>query len=154
MLNTGVCDPSICNNLALRVDPTANNNKLILRACQLGDVELVRELLRDPRVNPADRNNACIEAACANGHVEIVEMLLQTYCVDATVNNHASLRSACLEGHAAVAKLLLDNYRGPTLALRQLLISVCRLGHVDVFRVILAHLNTRQELEEQHCKKD
>lgn len=64
------------------VDPAANNNAAVRRACALGHTEIVKALLADERVDPGAENQDCIVTSAGKGHLEIVKMLLKHPKVD------------------------------------------------------------------------
>lgn len=58
------------------VDPTANKNKAIGYASFAGNTEIVKLLLSDIRVNPIDNCNYALEIAVQTGKIEVVDLLL------------------------------------------------------------------------------
>lgn len=55
------------------MDPSSDNNRVI---CRLGDPEIIKLLLADPRIDPGCRNNKLLILASINGYSEIVNLLL------------------------------------------------------------------------------
>lgn len=60
-----------------RVDPSENNNSLIVLAAEVNNVDAIKLLMNDPRVNPADNNNAAAVMACNKRHGYVLEHLLK-----------------------------------------------------------------------------
>ena len=51
--------------------------KEFIKACKVGDFDIVKSLLFNENVNPADDNNLAIQLTSLNGHFNIVELLLR-----------------------------------------------------------------------------
>jgi len=59
-----------------RVNPTANNNYALHRACINGHTEAVKLLLEDGRIDPTANNNYPIRIVSSKGYTEIFKLLL------------------------------------------------------------------------------
>jgi hypothetical protein len=70
-----------------RVDPSVQNNQLIINAAQTGKSKIAKLLLADPRVNPADQNNQAIIKAAIWSHMEIVKLLLEDERIDQSIRH-------------------------------------------------------------------
>lgn len=53
------------------------SKELFYSACHYGNLDVVKELLKDKRINPAEDNNDGLYASAINGHKDIVSLLLQ-----------------------------------------------------------------------------
>ena len=81
-------------------------------ACEVGNVESVKEMLKDSRVNPGaqynrDKIQSFFHVACQVGNVEVVKLLLNDSRVDPGADNNYAIRMAALKGDVEVVKLLL-----------------------------------------------
>ena len=87
-----------------------NDDSILMRACQVGDVESVRYLL-------------------AHG----ADLSFESH-----YSGHNALSLACLHGHESVVKLLLEQGVDPNLPRGQLpLVMACRSGHVKIVELLL-----------------
>lgn len=85
----------------------------LMEACQTGDLERVREILRDGTIDVQyDENRALIEAA-NSGHLHIIRYLLTSPDLKRHADIHAksnmALRYACYSGHLHVVRYLLTS---------------------------------------------
>lgn len=98
------------------------NNAAIQRACENGEVDLVKLLLAGPQVDPAantkdgkryghDERNFCIRRAARNGHIEVVKLLLADNRVDPTYRQNWALAAALSNQDVKMVKLLLSDKR-------------------------------------------
>ena len=96
------------------------NNAAIQRACESGDIELVKLLLSKPQVNPAantqdgkrygqDDAQFCIRRAAKNGHLEVVKLLMKDNRVDPSYRENFSLAAALANQDVKMVKLLLTD---------------------------------------------
>ncbi|PRP80658.1 putative ankyrin [Planoprotostelium fungivorum] len=97
--------------LSDRVDPSADDNKIIIEAASLGYTEMVRLLLADPRVDPSAQDNEAFKLAVIRGHIEIVRVLLSDPRVDPSAEDNDAIRSAAQYGHVEIMRLLLSDDR-------------------------------------------
>ncbi|KAI9322085.1 hypothetical protein BDR26DRAFT_883227, partial [Obelidium mucronatum] len=58
------------------VDPSADDNKLVIFASPKGLVKIVDILMRDPRVDPSAQGNSALLLAMGAGHYDVAERLL------------------------------------------------------------------------------
>lgn len=85
-------------------------------ACQHGQIEIVRELLKDNRIDPAARDNAAIKEACRKGYTEVIRELLKDERVDPSAEHNLSLVYAYRQNHGEILQLLLNH---PKVALEE-----------------------------------
>ncbi|MDB4769500.1 ankyrin repeat domain-containing protein [bacterium] len=120
-----------CDSIALLkysgIDPSYNNNELLMRACENGNVKFVEYLLKDDRVDPADQDSFCFAVACStDAHIDVVKKLLEDGRADPSGSNNAAL-CACAFAHSdlsfdiedsqkygEIAKLLINNGVDPS----------------------------------------
>lgn len=108
-------------------------NEKLVRACESGDLDTVKELLKNG-ADPSCYNNYSIKIASCNGHTEIVELLLQDARVDPS---NESIIRACIAGNVDVVKLLLDDSRvNPAEPFNDLIERASMFGHADVLEVL------------------
>ena len=88
------------------------------QACTDSDLEVVKELARDPSVNVnwvgQDRGDTPLHRACRFGHLEIVRVLLAQEEIAVNKGNQGNASPffiACQEGHKEVVSLLLADPR-------------------------------------------
>jgi len=121
-----------------RIDPSVNNNFVIMWASQYGHIEVVKTLLADPRVDPSAGDNAAIGAASANGHIEVVKILLADPRVNPNTYDNYAMHSASSHGHAEVVKILLADPRvNPNAADNCVINYASANGHAEVVRLLL-----------------
>ena len=109
----------------------------ITRACQIGDVDRVRELLQNG-ANPTENNNAPIAYASCNGHADIVKLLLQDGQVDPSVFYNAPIRNASYYGHPKIVEMLLQDRRvDPTDDDNYTIKYACLNRHIKVIELLL-----------------
>ena len=116
LLNRGIIDASdmgdveIVDELIKRgVDPTASNNYAIRLASSGGHLAVVNRLLQDPRVDPTADDNLAIRFASSGGHLAVVNRLLQDPRVDPTADDNLAIQWASSNGHLAVVNRLLQH---------------------------------------------
>ena len=90
--NRKVLDPSILEN-----------------ACRYGNLEIVKELLKDSRIDPSSSDNSAIKAASLHGHLEIVKELLKDPRVETP--DETTLVNTLSYGYVDVVKELLKDPR-------------------------------------------
>ena len=98
LLNSGE-DSAVGCNYALRI------------ACEFGQTEVVKILLRDGRVDPTDWNSWVIRIACDYNHVDIVNLLLQDGRADPTGADNYCIIKASTYGRIKMVQLLLQDGR-------------------------------------------
>lgn len=119
-------------------------------ACLRGKVDLVRELIEDPRVDPAAEDNWAISDAAYRGHARIVQMLLADARVDPSVRRNEPLCRAAREGHADVTRLLLSHHKvDPSANNNYAIIEAARRGHAAVVKLLLTdqRIGARRAIE-------
>ena len=121
-----------------KVDPTINNNKPIRWSSEYGHLDVVRELLKDPRVNPSVKDNSAIRLSSDKGHVEVVRELLKDPRVDPRVFNNLPIITSSMSGHVEVVKLLLKDPRvDPSADNNYAIRWASRFGQIEVVRELL-----------------
>lgn len=126
-----------------KADPGAEDNKLLLEVCEIGDIDQVRYLL-SRGADPSARRNLPLITAIMFDKTDIVELLLSLPIlsgVNPSVGGGMPLILACEGGNADIVKLLLDlpTNRGVipsvhgNLAFKRAIGS----GNLDVVKVLL-----------------
>jgi ankyrin repeat protein len=109
----------------------------IYQTCQTGNVERVKELLKNG-VDPTVFENASIRIASFSGYTKIVELLLQDGRADPTVDDNAPIRNASCNGHTEIVELLLRDGRvDPTAQNNFVLRRACMYSHTKVVEILL-----------------
>lgn len=118
-------------------DPSIDDNKLFIWACENRHVDMVKNLLKDKRINPGDRRNEPISTASKNGNIEIVKLLLNDHRVNPSDFDSFSLIWACENGHIEIVKLLLEDGRVDQYSLGYLSKKIAiRNGHRDIVKLL------------------
>jgi ankyrin repeat protein len=117
--------------------------RLFSVACEIGQADVVRLLLKDERVDP---RSFCLFRACQKGKADVVRLLLEDGRADPAAADQlgpfACMRAACKQSNADVVRLLLEDgrtdpgYGSETDAANVLLIA-CQADQVDVARLLL-----------------
>jgi len=105
-------------NGATNVD--MGNNEPIQKACERGDVEIVKLLLAHPKVDPvcnttdgkrygSDETNYCIRRAAKAGHIEVVKLLLKDKRVNPASRGNWALAQCLAKGDLEMCQLLLTD---------------------------------------------
>lgn len=84
---------------------------LLEEASTNGHVEVVSELLRDPRISPSCHTNTAFIAACQKGHLEVVKLLLADPRISPQGFFNEPIKKASENGHTEVVRLLLKDPR-------------------------------------------
>jgi ankyrin repeat protein len=87
-----------------RIDPTVDDNGLILVAAEDGNIEIVKLLLKDPRIISA---TDALEGAIKYRHRDVIELLLQSPKVNPPINNNYLLFLGSKPGGLDILELLL-----------------------------------------------
>jgi len=112
-------------------------------ACELGNINVVKELLYSHNCQPNYNNSDALKAAISKGHLDIVTTLfwiLGDYQVNVSCDNNAPLRLACAHGHFKIVKfLLLDTYNrvNPAAESNDPLIRAVTRGYYDIVEFLL-----------------
>lgn len=107
-------------NGATNLDHTYNQP--IQRACEKGDIELVKLLLASPQIDPGantkdgkryknDETNFCIRRAAKEGHLEVVKLLLNDKRVNPASKGNWALAAALSNENLKMCQLLLTNQK-------------------------------------------
>jgi hypothetical protein len=90
------------------IDPSAQNNKIIINAVKSKNYKAVKLLLNDNRINPLDQNYAALE--CCKS-IKIMKLFLKDMRIDPCYNNNFLLINATKEGNIKMVDLLLKDPR-------------------------------------------
>lgn len=82
--------------------------RLLVKACQGGDVRTVNYLLYNYKLDPSIKTNICVIEACINGHLEVVKILLKYPNVDPHDRQNKGYRWAEKKGFTNIIEYL-DN---------------------------------------------
>lgn len=137
-----------------RVDPSADDNFLLVWACENCDWNLLHCLLDDPRVDPSARSSKALQNAARSGRLPLVDRLLSDPRVCISVPANGALVVAAENGHdAVVERLLADPRITPTYgvasaagedatsvrqALHDAMAAAALTGHLAVLDLLLA----------------
>jgi len=149
-------------NTRTKRDQGADANKVPFRgmaplhvACDLGHLEVVRELMRCSRLDcnlPRDDTGqgTALALACERGHAAIVQELLKNpelVTKKVTHGGFSALHLACFHGHVEVVRTLLQDGRvAPTVTQANgitPLFTACEKGFLDVVTLLLEDSRTR-----------
>ncbi len=123
-------------------DPSANNNRALIKAVRGNRPEQVAALLDDRRLDPNQWGVHALSVACGLGRVQVVEVLLAHPRVDlARCNATACLSKAARNRSARLVLMLLNDRRmavdDTSGLLSMLLGNACESGALDVVRRLL-----------------
>jgi len=90
-----------------QTDPSINNDQPLTVACLCGDLELVVQIMSDPRVTPTAEVH--LAAALNVDQFSVITILLADARVDATYSNYAVLRKLLQTGNIDLFKKLLKH---------------------------------------------
>lgn len=92
-----------------KVDPGAENNFGISKACEFGYVEIFNMLI--PKINPAANLSLPFKRACENNHLEIVRVLIEDDRIEPLNYSDKVFENICLYGYSEVISLFLTHPR-------------------------------------------
>jgi ankyrin repeat protein len=122
-----------------RIDPSANDQKAIIEACENGDLNLLKVLLDDNRVSPATSNQLPIKRACKQGNLDMVKLLLANPQVDPRADSQYCFVVACERGYIDIVNLLLKDKRiDPTAFKYNAFFSAAIAGRTDIMKILMA----------------
>uniref|UniRef100_A0A6C0CL55 Ankyrin repeat protein n=1 Tax=viral metagenome TaxID=1070528 RepID=A0A6C0CL55_9ZZZZ len=108
-------------------------------AVENNDVDLLTQVLADPRVDPSADNNYTIRLASDSGHTEIVERLLADPRVDPSALNNEAIRLASENGYTEIVEILLADPRVDVFADNNWGIKFAsKKGHTEIVQILLA----------------
>ncbi|OAD08976.1 hypothetical protein MUCCIDRAFT_159144 [Mucor lusitanicus CBS 277.49] len=170
--------PTIHQLLRLNSDPTADDNWLFTKACELDQVDLCRRIVQvgpcnvphlisiaamkgsiavvDMLVNEFGANvhhESVLALACRENQVRLIKHLAKTYSINVHHHSERHLRNACLHGFSELVKFLLDgaNVHAYNDAAIQ---NASYKGFSDIVALLLdagAHADTNQNVCIQHA---
>lgn len=151
-------DPTVTKNVVFKVALKAGNiealkafsndsrivldqreaSEALVVACQVGDVDFVRELMECSGVDVMWLGNYPIRAAIKNGHDEIVDLLLDSGRVDPSFPYNTIVENVCRDGKVDVLKKILK-FPGvdPTGNKNYALNMASQNGHFEVVKLLL-----------------
>lgn len=119
---------------------TGHPGMLLLTACTVGNIDVVRETLQ--RMDADIPLNAAVTRAAAYGHVRLVRMLLGRVNTEFFAKGHALVRAAA-GGHAAVVEELLawrlQGQRMSPDVVTRAMAAAADAGHADIVAQCLAN---------------
>ncbi len=116
-------------------NPSVEDNEAIRLASEYGHLDMVVELLKDPRVDPGDKNNYAITWAIQNDHIEVARLLLK----DSRVDPNAALYPAVSGYHNDLVKEILKNPKvDPSYDDDKALIKASSSGNLEVVKLLLS----------------
>ena len=122
----------------IRIDPSANNNAIICEASKMGDPDMIKMLLADPRIDPSSRDNYAIRWAALYGRSEAAQLLLADKRVDPSVRDNEAIRNAALRGYLDVCKILSTDVRvDPSANSNQAIRLASQFGYDDVVQLLI-----------------
>lgn len=75
----------------------------------IGELEVIKLLLSDPRVDPSACENEAIRNATKNGHLEVVKLLLSDPRVDPSACKNIAFQNASISGNKDLILALLSH---------------------------------------------
>ena len=96
--------------LLLLSDPRTNIVSCLLIACGVGQIEVVKMLLLDPRVDASEADNCCLGTAIVCGFIDIVKLLMENetvLSVEVELNGRFHIDKAITSNRVEITKLLL-----------------------------------------------
>ena len=92
-------------------DPSVDNNLAVRLASSHGHTKIVEILVLDQRVDPSDHENYSLKSASQGGFKEIVEILLKDARVDPSASDNFTIGVASILGHVEIVQVLLKHDR-------------------------------------------
>lgn len=126
-----------------KLDPSINDNELIIESAKHGNEKMTKLLLQDSRVDPSAQDNIAIIKAVQNGHVNIVELFLKDSRVDPTVQTNEIYQNslstiAAMNGHINMVELLLKDSRvDPSVNDNDAIVEAARFGYEEILELLL-----------------
>jgi len=126
------------NELLHVCDPSLNDNEAIKVAAELGHMNIVEILIKDPRVNPAGQTNYAIRWAAKNGHTNTVVVLMNDTRVNPADMHNWAITLAAYSGHTnTVATLMKDTRVNPADQNNDAIRWAAHYGHTNTVKVLL-----------------
>jgi hypothetical protein len=121
-------------------DPSKRRNWAIKRACEVGYLPSVKEILKDPRVDPTCRENFCLFHCAQEGKAECLKAIMDHAKVDPSCNESYALRLACTTGNDEVVRVLLRDTRvDPTVCNFNPMLCAISYDYGAIVNVLLDH---------------
>jgi ankyrin repeat protein len=128
-----------------QVDPSYDNNFMILNACKCGQYDIVKKILLDSRVDSSVNNNFAIVKASLYGYYKIVKLLLADNRVDPSARNNGAIQRAASSGHINIVKLLLADHRvDPSANNNYPLRMASQIGEIEIVKLLLSDERVHQ----------
>lgn len=134
----------ILTNNFFNINPSMDDNILIILASQNGSVDMMKILLKDPRVDPSACENTAIIHASEKGNVEVVKLLLLDPRVNPSAGENDALVGAIFGKHMELFKLLLSDPRINLIPRGYLIVGeIIKMGEsndiIEIFQHLLAN---------------
>jgi ankyrin repeat protein len=132
----------------LNVDPSWNENELLLCAVECKQIDVIKSLLRHPLVDPSVPQQLPFRLACFFAPVEIIRMFLDDARVNPSVFENEALQIACQEGHFDIVQLLLldDGRVNPSIGIKNCLLSATDLKSENIIKLLLSRTKPSLDL--------
>lgn len=88
-----------------------SNDELFIKACEVGNIYLVKKLLNNDKIDPTIKNNLPFIVASMDGRYEVVKILLQDDRIDPTSKDNLAISIAYKERNYKVVELLAKDER-------------------------------------------
>jgi ankyrin repeat protein len=132
------------------IDPTLNDNFILLETIRANKADSLKELLKDPRMDPSHPRNLPLEMAYLHSF-DCFRVLLRDARVDPTTQEQKLLLNATTcEQWRVVELLLLDPRTDPSVDENQVLKLLAAYGKLDLMQLLFKHpkANIGVDLEE------
>jgi ankyrin repeat protein len=130
--------------------------KSFINACNRGNIDKVKELLKDPSIQnilPKRQINRALVAASTYGHADIVKLLLQDGRFDPSYEKNWAIEIACENGHEDVVELLLQDERTNPSNCNCSLKWASKNGHIKVVEMLLQDGRSEPTADNQYAIK-
>jgi hypothetical protein len=125
--------------IKLLLEAGANpDNRTFFNACNNGNVEVVKILLKDYHIDPSSNDNIALLAACRGGNLKIVDLLLNHVSVYPSAQNNGALIIASEYGHLKVVERLLSHphFHLTSDSIKKALRFARRGGHLKIVELL------------------
>lgn len=130
---------NVLDHLITRVDPSADKNEALVRACLLLDEGMVEYLCQ--YVDPVAFNNRAANAAAMQGRVNILKKLMEL-APDAKADAPAALEGAAAKGRLDMVKFLLDHWVYEDKTIDEAIRLSAKNEHRDVMKFLIDNVRS------------